>query len=313
MNANVVIVSCLAIGAASAAARAAPFIIPTNLGLGADAEVREGFADTNRGASNELATRVKNDVVGGIGGNPNDAGDRNSVMYLQYDLSGVSAADLNGVVLRLTFRNNNLPARRITDTDGSAPDFGQNGLEYYGIADYQFDESTITYNNAKGMSPDGDIGTKDFNADASLLGSADFPLIGDQSHLPIGGPMDFQSMALDAFLAAEILAGRQTAVIAVVHRNDGAAGEPQDWINLNYLFNPKELTTLNNDATYDADINDPNNPLGGPWSGADNSTGAFSPQLLITPVPEPGTLALLSMGLMAMMFVRRVRQGVRNP
>lgn len=74
------------------------------------------------------------------------------------------------------------------------------------------------------------------------------------------------------------------------------------WINLNYLFNPKEQTTLNMDPNYDADTTDPSNPLGSPWSGADNSAGDFSPSLLIEeveiqileiPVTGPSGLAIL--------------------
>jgi hypothetical protein len=207
----------------------------------------------------------------------------------------------------MTYRNNNLNATRVGDTDGTPPDLGQNGFDYYGIADYSFTESVITYNNAKGITPDGDIGTKDFNADASLLGTKDLPLIGTQNWLPVGGALDFESAALDAFLAQEILAGHRAAVIAVVHRNDASSDEPVAWINFNYLFNPKEQTTLNSDPNYDADITDPNNPLGSPFSGADNSNGDYSPQLVLNSniIPEPGSAVVMLIAGAGLMRRRR--------
>jgi hypothetical protein len=57
------------------------------------------------------------------------------------------------------------------------------------------------------------------------------------------------------------------------------------------------MTTLNNDPSWDADTTDPNNPVGSPFSMADNSTGTFSPKLIL--VPEPNCLALLAVGLLA--------------
>lgn len=284
--------------------RAAEIIRTTNFGGGADAEVRESNPTQNRGASTEIATRVKNDLPGG---DPNDGNDRNSVIYLQFDLTGLTVADTPGAILRMTYRNNNLNASRVGDTDGVPPDLGQNGFEYYGIADYTFTEAVITYNNAKGMTPDGNVGTKDFNSDASLLGTKDLPLIGTQNWLPVGGVLDFQNAALDAFLAQEILAGHRTAVIAVVHRNDASSDEPANWTNFNYLFNPKEQTTLNNDPNYDADITDAFNPLGSPFSGADNTNGDFSPQLVLNSnvIPEPASAVVMLIAGAGLMRRRR--------
>ena len=68
------------------------------------------------------------------------------------------------------------------------------------------------------------------------------------------------------------------------------------WINLNYLFNPKEQTTLNTD-TYDPD----GNGSVGNLFGTDNSTGAFSPQILV--IPEPAGAALV--GLIALAGLQR--------
>lgn len=290
----------LLLGAASAS-QAAPIIRTTNFGLGADAEVRESNPVQNRGSSTELGMRVRSDLPQG---DANDGTDRNSVVYLQFDLSGLTVADATNAILRTTYRNNNLAAARIGDTDGTAPDLGQNGFDYYGIADYTFDETTLTYLNAKGMSTDFNVGTKDFDSDATLLGTRDLPLIGTQNWLPVGGALDFQSAGLDAFLAQEIAAGRRTAVIAMVHRNDASSDEPSDWINFNYLFNPKEQTTLNSDPNYD-----PGNggPLGSPFSGADNSNGAFSPQLVLNSIviPEPTSAMLMLIAGAGLMRRRR--------
>jgi hypothetical protein len=96
-----------------------------------------------------------------------------------------------------------------------------------------------------------------------------------------------------------------TIVAAILH--DGKV-PVNDWKNFNYLFNPKEQTTLLTDTGYDSDTTDPNNPLGSPHSGASNATDAngfspFSPQLIL--VPEPAGFALLVMGGMGALLARR--------
>lgn len=298
-----------ALGATATAAFAAPVYLPTNIGNGADAEVRESTPTQNRGASTELATRVL-DLW--LPSSQNDVNDRNSVIYLQFDLAALDAFSTTGSILRMTVRNNLLNEDRVHDTDGLFADFGRNGMQYYGIPGAVFNEDLITYNTAPGITPDGDVGTKDFNGSAMLLGEQDLPAIGSQNHLPVGSNFDFASAALDAFLETERATNRGgVAVIAVVHRNlgliasqnsDKSGEEPSTWANLNYLFNPKEQTTLNADPNYDADINDPGNPLGSPWGGADNSNGEFSPQLVF--VPAPCTAALLGG---ALMITRRKR------
>jgi hypothetical protein len=65
--------------------------------------------------------------------------------------------------------------------------------------------------------------------------------------------------------------------------------------------------TLNTDPTWDSNWSDnptPNNPPGGPtptgpgpFSGASNDDGRFSPQLVFY-VPEPGSFALVVIGTM---------------
>jgi hypothetical protein len=261
---------------------------PTNFGVGADAEVRESQPTTNRGTSSELATRVRNDFPLG---DPNDGSDHNSAMYLKFDLSGLTPADAVDTMVSLTYRNSGqLTASRIYDTDGIPPFLGPNGLNYYGIPGATFDESTITYLNAPGLTFDGNVGTADWNASAIFLGAKDFPSIDSQNWLPVGGQLRFSSAALDSFLAGEIAANPNgVAVIAVAHRNNGGDTDPTNWINFNYLFNPKEQTTLNSDSYYDSDITDPNNPLGSPWSGVSNLEGEFSPTLMlgVPPAPSP--------------------------
>ena len=288
----------LAVGASEAAGA---IIRPTNFGLGADAEVRESQAAINFGSNTELGSSVRNDFPTA---DVNDPNDRNGVMYLQFDLAGIAAGDAVGAVLRMTFRNSNLSVSRISDVDNVDPNYGRNGIEYYGIPNYQFAEGALTYSTAKGLTADLNVGTKDFDSNAVPLGSRDFPLIGTQNRLAVGDPLDFSSGVLDAFLQGELAAGRATAVIAATHRNAGLASEPNSWRNFNYLFNPKDQTTLGLDAAYDSDVTDPFNTTGAPLGGASNADGRFSPQLRLG-VPEPGTAVLGLAAAMAMGWRQR--------
>ena len=148
--------------------------------------------------------------------------------------------------------------------------------------------------NAPGITFDGDVGTKDFNSDLTFLGTVSFPEIGSQNWLPVGEQIIFTSANLDQFVANALAGGATTVTLVstVIHGGDAPFS---NWTNFNYLFNPKEQTTLNSDPSYDADINDPNNPLGSPHSGADNSNGLYSPSLLIVPEPTTAMLSLLAM------------------
>ena len=268
--------------------------IPTNFGIGADAEVRESNPTQNRGASTEIATRVRNDF---IAGDPSDGTDRNSAIYTKFDLSGVSQAGPYTTAFRMTYRNNNLSGPRIQDTITPNPAI-RTGLAIYGLNPAangaNWSEDTITYLNAPGMTFDGDVGTTDFNSDLTFLGTVSFPEIGNQNNLPVGQQLVFTSALLDQFVNDAIDGGAMhvTLVSARIHGGDSPFS---NWVNFNYLFNPKEQTTLNNDPNYDFDITDPNNPLGSPYSGADNSTGQFSPSLLIVPEPATGVMTLLAL------------------
>ncbi|MBN1854786.1 MAG: PEP-CTERM sorting domain-containing protein [Pirellulales bacterium] len=273
--------------------------IPTNYGIGADCEVRESAPTTNRGTNTEIASRVKNAVPAG---DPADGNDRNSAIYTKFDLTNLSMPGDGQTAFRMTYRNNNLRGSRIQDTVTPNPAI-RTGLAIYGLkAGLTWDESTLTYLNAPGITFDGNVGTKDFNSDLTFLGTVAFPEIGTQNWLPVGGALEFRSTKLNTFVADAIAGGATelTLVSTVIH--DGGALFP-DWINFNYLFNPKDMVTLNNDPNYDSDTTDPDNPVGSPWSGADNSTGLFSPSILL--VPEPSSVVLSMIALALVTWLRR--------
>src|SRR6188472_3410304 len=82
-------------------------VIPTNFGIGADAEVRDHQPTTNFGASTELATRIVDNFPQG---HANDGNDRFSAIYMRFDLTGGETMALPPnptAALRLTFRNTN--------------------------------------------------------------------------------------------------------------------------------------------------------------------------------------------------------------
>jgi hypothetical protein len=265
--------------------------VPTNFGNGADAEVRESGADQERGSSTELGLRVWDAGVGVVT-------DRNSAIYLKFDLTGYTEPTVGDAALRLTYRNTSLTEDRIQRT--VLPNVVvRTGLTFYGLdTGLTWNESTITYNTAPGITPDGDIGTRDFNSDLTLLGSVDFPDIGTQNHLPIGGELLFAHPALTEFVSSAYAGGADEVTIVATLNHDGS-NPIADWINYNYLFNPKEQTTLNTDS-YDPDGN---GSIGNLY-GTDNSMGQFSPALRLSVlparVPEPATVVVLSiMGMAA--------------
>lgn len=272
--------------------------VPTNYGIGADAEVRESNPTQNRGDSTEIASRVRNDF---ISGNANDGSDRNSAIYVRIDLTDRLLPADGHTAFRMMYRNNNLRGSRIQDTVTPNPNI-RTGMAIYGLTNTALGNwnevetslgagDGITYLTAPGISFDGDVGTKDFNSDLQYLGTVEFPEIGTQNWLPVGGSLVFSSASLDNFVGNAIGAGESsvTLVATVIHGGDAPFN---DWINFNYLFNPKDQTTLNSDPNYDFAIDDDNNPLGSPWSGADNSFGGFSPALWLR-VPEPSSLTLV--------------------
>jgi hypothetical protein len=290
----------------------AAILIPTNLGVGADAEVRDHQGTTNFGAGTELATRILNATPPAT----NEGADRFSAMYLRFDISdaNVTLADLNSnayTALRLTYRNNNWTQGRVEQTANSV--LKKAGLQLYALdmnhAGNNWDEATITFNTAPGMLPqDGLNGIQDYDTSPGnliLLGTQDFTTVTPQNRQPVGGTLEFASPALRQFLINAKTAGKTAVTLVAGTSHDGDPAY-NNLTNFNYLFNPKEQLTINTDAGYDADTTDPNNPLGAPFSGASNANGRFSPTLFIHTVPEPGTLALVGMGwLVVLAWIRR--------
>jgi hypothetical protein len=277
-------------------------IISTSKGIGADAEVRDHQPTTNFGASTELASRILDNFPLG---HASDGNDRFSAMYLKFDLTGASIPAGGRALVRLTYRNTNLTANRIHDTTPGAENMAlRTGLSFYGLdrdnPGNNWAESTITYTTAPGMANGGDFnnGTKDYDfvdpdgggplrQPLVPLGVGLFPEVPPQNRLPVGGQLLFTSTALTNFIQTSLTAGKQSVTIVAGLMHDGKV-PVNDWKNFNYLFNPKEMTTLTTDVGYDTDTTNPGNPLGSPWSAASNAANAsgfspFSPQLRLVP------------------------------
>ena len=278
------------------AADAEAFRVTTADAGGADAELRESQPTTARGTGTEIASRIAQyfDDFGV------QTGGKNSVIYLKFSVSDISATDLAGdITVRTTYRNTNLSVNRIEDLAGGG---ANTGFDYFVLdpttAGADWDEETIAPTTAAGVvqapgyTYDGDFGTKPTDNSAltylgqKLYDSAD--LVG--GHMPVGGAFDFTlstGSALHTAIEEAQASDYQyvTIVMGIAHEADNINGG--NWLNFNYLFNPKEQTTLNGDPT-------------SPWDGMANdaSTGyAFSPMLTNEPhIPEPATIALLGLG-----------------
>lgn len=267
--------------------------ITTNMG-GADCEMREESPDSNRGSSTEIASRVSAKSLGA-------SYDHQSLIYLKFNVSSVTEADLmKDIIVRTTIRNTNLAPGRYKDT---VEPIGPNtGWDYYVLdpttpgADWN--ESTITPNTAPGLYIDGDYTTKpiydflgELNPELTYLGQR---LYDDEylvsGHLAVGAPFDFvlsAGSALHQAIAKSLQETDHKTVTVVMYIAHNADNDNAQWINFNYLFNPKEMLVLNSDPA-------------SPWGGMSNANGEFSPSLIF--VPEPATLVLLGLGGL---FLRR--------
>jgi PEP-CTERM motif len=327
----------------------AALLIPTNQNGGADAEVREEETGTptpiypgvNRGSNFELATRILDSTNGGTS-------DRTSASYLKFDISGITAADLAthpyaGVRLRVGAPNIN--ASRQTAPSPADPSvtvkmqFVLRGLTNFALNNWS--ESTLTYYNAPGITPDAapfpvDPGEYDFNSDMPELGRFPLPMVGAQNHLAVGSLVRYGEAAGGPLyqLIAQAKAAGQNYITLVVHDGlngfqanlrSGVTGEapgttPTSMLNFNYLFIPKEILTIDNanngsgaqpnnlnDTAYDPDGAGPIAAGPSPFLHASNADGTFSPTLVLSDsfVPEPGTIGLAGLALVAAAAVSR--------
>jgi hypothetical protein len=212
-------------------------------------------------------------------------------------------------------------------------------------------EGSITWWNAPGISPDSrttpvqDVGKFNWNSDMRWLGTATL----EDPGLPLSVPPPYPSVAgagsaalcvgcvaldftdpdgrLHDLIEEARLAGQTHITLAVYMALDGfqnATGEtaqvtPNDYLNFNYLVNPKEMDRntgdaipfqLNSDPNWDPNWADNNpapgpTPTGpGPFHEASNVDGRFSPQLVFH-VPEPSSLGLIVIGSLAVLGRRR--------
>lgn len=301
----------LLVGASAASlAAAAPIVRPTNFGVGADAEVRDWQFNTNFGFGPEMAVRILNV---NHGSEPPGTSDRNDLMFMRIDLSGITRADVPGAIFRLSYgKDNNLNVGREKDPVTGV----RAGLKIWGLdptdPGNNWGEGTITYENAPGVdfslaTGDFDLGESDIDpATTTLLGNIDFPDIPPQNWFPVGGDMDLSGPGLEAFLTTAINAGAPSVTFIAGMQQDGdPAISGANITNRTYLFVHKEMLTLN-DPNYDSDTTDPLNPLGGPNHMASNATGAFSPRLVLNSIPEPTTAALVAIAMLAGARRRRV-------
>lgn len=194
------------------------------------------------------------------------------------------------------YGDDNASALNRTDRTGNAYVASQNK--------YNWDETSVTFYNAPGITPhrvDSSTGNvvetlglyDDFNSDVLPLGTLtlrDF-LAPAATALVQGSAIIFDDDSLKQLVFSAQNAGRSHITLMFNLDNDTTSHQPtvgrngvtpNNFLNFNYLFVPKELATVGT---------------------ASNAFGDFSPELRV--VPEPASIGLL-MGAAAML-VRRKR------
>ena len=310
---------CGALIASTASRSKADIVIATNQN-GADAEVREAeignftpYDGVNRGSNFEMATRLIDRTNGGMA-------DRSSAIYLKFDISGITAAELAAnpfATVRLHIGNVNIQANRQSAPSPADPnvivnmEYALRGLTNFSLNNWQ--ENTITYYNAPGITPDAteapnpvNPGEYDFNNDLPELGRFRMPTVAPQNHLAVGSNVDYAESALGPLhqlITQGRLAGQGFVTLVVHHGLAGFQADaglmeapgvtPASMLNFNNIFIPKEVTVLNNtmgqpgglnDTNYDPDTTDLNPAVPGPFLNASNASGEFSPKLILSPV-----------------------------
>lgn len=295
MKTSKFVTMCTAVGAIAllaAPAEAARYDTLNTAG-GADLELRESQPTTNRGDNSEIASRIAD-------------GSRNSVIYLKFGVGDISLVELaNEITIQTTYRNTNLSPGRIEDASGGP----NTGFDYYvgdpldAAADWGELTATPIANAPVGYVFDGNFATKATGTPSSpspgltYLGTKRFDsaqLVGSSPHMPVGGPFEITLPAgspLHTAIATAQGTSHETVTVAmaIAHETDTTNSQ---WINFNYLFNPKEQDPLNDDAD-------------SPFGGAANDLGQFAPALIT--VPEPTSVVLIGLGGVALLVGQRRR------
>ncbi|MGD9633998.1 MAG: PEP-CTERM sorting domain-containing protein [Pirellulales bacterium] len=173
----------------------------------------------------------------------------------------------------------------------------------------------------------------DFNSDARSLGNWTWPIPknffgGQANRYPVGLPLEYTDANgnLKQLIFDAQDAGRSSVTLMLnlaIDARTTTGGNPtpsSSMINFNYLFNPKEMTTLSDDNNWDPDGAGAGLPTGSPYSCngttatgmancpghtlGSNANGEFSPALVIR-VPEPTSMILLALGAAVCGTVRR--------